>query len=142
MAMLTPGGVIRGYWATGRFHRAMPPTSVMSTLRTVAKIGRSMKNFESMRGGPSGLRRPCGLPARARPLLALARRLLVGPRAGGRRGRRLGERRHRPGLRLDRRVGAGLLDAADEHEVVRLQPLDDLAQAVFLERARRHPAIL
>ena len=44
--MLTPGGVIRGYWAIGRNKSEIPPIKVMTTESTVAKIGRSMKNRE------------------------------------------------------------------------------------------------
>ena len=46
MEMVTPGGVIRGYWATGRKNSAIPPISVMTTDNTVAKTGRSMKKRE------------------------------------------------------------------------------------------------
>ncbi len=41
-----PGGVIRGYWATGNWNSAMPPMSAMATESTVAKIGRSIKKRE------------------------------------------------------------------------------------------------
>jgi hypothetical protein len=39
----TVGGTISGYCATGRITRAPRPTSVRKTLRTVARIGLSMK---------------------------------------------------------------------------------------------------
>src|SRR5215472_9145804 len=48
----TPGGVIRGYWAIGSEMSAIPPVSVMATLSTVAKIGRSMKNRDNMVRNP------------------------------------------------------------------------------------------
>src|SRR4051812_24223172 len=41
----TVGGVISGYWATGRMKTAMLPISVMITEITAAKIGRLIKNF-------------------------------------------------------------------------------------------------
>src|SRR5260221_9673964 len=46
MEMVTPGGVTRGYCEIGRKYRAIPPTSVMISDSTVAKIGRSMKKRE------------------------------------------------------------------------------------------------
>src|SRR6185312_11041212 len=59
-----PGGVIRGYWATGREYSAIPPIRVITTESTVAKIGRSMKNFEIMDGaGSAGTsERDCSWP--------------------------------------------------------------------------------
>src|SRR5262245_5179010 len=39
----TVGGVISGYWATGRLKTATPPASVTRMDSTEAKIGRSMK---------------------------------------------------------------------------------------------------
>src|SRR6185369_3831380 len=39
----TVGGTISGYCATGRMASAPSPTKVTKTLRTVAKMGRSMK---------------------------------------------------------------------------------------------------
>src|ERR1043165_6773119 len=47
---LTDGGVIRGYCAIGKNHSAIPPVNVMITDRTVAKMGRSMKNLETIFG--------------------------------------------------------------------------------------------
>src|SRR6516164_6477544 len=45
----TPGGVMRGYCATGNANfSAIQPISVMTTDSTVAKIGRSMKKREIM----------------------------------------------------------------------------------------------
>src|SRR5215467_2903199 len=44
----TVGGVTSGYWATGSVQTATPPASVITTEITVAKIGRSMKNRDSM----------------------------------------------------------------------------------------------
>src|SRR5262245_25663456 len=41
----TVGGVISGYWATGRMKTAMLPISVMITEITAAKIGRLIKNL-------------------------------------------------------------------------------------------------
>src|SRR3954465_14088671 len=105
MAKTTPGGVIRGYWATGRDSSAAAPTSVMATLSTVAKIGRSMKKRDSMAVGPSGLG-PTGGPG-------------VSPGGRGRR-RRLAQCRHGCGLRLDLRVRANLHQPADKDPVVRV----------------------
>src|ERR1700683_325921 len=42
----TPGGVMRGYCASGRNRSAIAPISVVRTASTVAKIGRSMKKWE------------------------------------------------------------------------------------------------
>ena len=42
------GGVIGGYWATGRLNTATAPASVMTIDSTEAKIGRSMKKCENM----------------------------------------------------------------------------------------------
>src|SRR5436190_11066583 len=90
--MVTPGGVIRGYWATGRLKRAIPPIRVMTTDSTVAKIGRSMKKRanipgpmkrDEMRGARGEGRGARGekhewphssLTARASPLLLLGER--------------------------------------------------------------------
>src|SRR5437764_12568275 len=44
--IVTPGGVIRGYCEIGKKYSAIPPTSVMTSDNTVAKIGRSMKKRE------------------------------------------------------------------------------------------------
>src|SRR5215207_3032504 len=49
----TVGGVISGYWATGRLKSATVPASVTRMDRTLAKIGRSMKKRVNMRG-PAG----------------------------------------------------------------------------------------
>ena len=46
--MLTVGGAISGYSAIGRPRWATAPAIVSSTESTVAKIGRSIKNFENM----------------------------------------------------------------------------------------------
>src|SRR5579871_412662 len=42
------GGVICGYWATGRLSAATAPASVITMDRTDAKIGRSMKKCENI----------------------------------------------------------------------------------------------
>src|SRR5712692_3266636 len=42
------GGVICGYWATGRLMAATAPANVMTTESTAAKIGRSMKKCENI----------------------------------------------------------------------------------------------
>src|SRR4051812_3857582 len=148
MATLTPGGVMRGYCATGREASAAPPMSVMTTLRTVAKMGRSMKKRDSMAGGPllfgalilaRALRWGGPITRRFR-FLRCARGVPRGG-LGGRRPRR-GQRGHGAGFRGDLRVRAHLLEPADEDPVVRLQPGDDLAQAVLLQRPRRDPAVL
>src|SRR4051794_17538266 len=121
MLTTTPGGVIRGYCATGRVTSAAAPTSVMHTLSTVAKIGRSMKKRDSMADG-SSLLAPLG-----------GRSGFPSPGGGGRRrGRTQG--RHGHGLRLDLHVRANLRQPADEHHVVRLQALGNHAQAVLLQR--------
>src|SRR5262245_32466323 len=127
MATTTPGGVMRGYWAIGRENSAMPPTSVITTLSTVAKIGRSMKKRDSMADGPS--------------LLAVGGRALVRHGGHGCR-RRLAQRRHGDGLRLDLQVGANLRQSADEHRVVGVQALKNHPQAVLLKRPGRDPAVL
>ena len=43
----TVGGVISGYCASGKLKTATAPARVMTIDSTEAKIGRSMKNFES-----------------------------------------------------------------------------------------------
>ncbi len=43
MVTCTVGGTISGYCAIGRITSAPSPISVMNTLTTVARIGRSMK---------------------------------------------------------------------------------------------------
>src|SRR4051812_35809139 len=101
--------------------------SVMTTLSTVAKIGRSMKKRESMADGPSTLGPAGGL------------RVLPGGR-GCRR--RLAQRRHGRGLRLDLHVCMNLLKPADEDPVARIQSLVHHAQAVLLKRPGRDPAVL
>src|SRR5271170_3907600 len=45
--MMTVGGAISGYWATGSTSAAMSPASVMMMEMTPAKIGRLMKNSEN-----------------------------------------------------------------------------------------------
>src|SRR5690606_26515050 len=45
--MLIAGGAIAGYWATGSFTIASAPASMTMIARTHAKIGRSMKNFDT-----------------------------------------------------------------------------------------------
>src|SRR5690349_21750743 len=114
MATTTPGGVIRGYWAIGREASAMPPTSVMAALSTVAKIGRSIKKRESMADRPS--------------LLGSGGGLVVLSGGNGHR-RRLAQRRHGPGLRLDLHLRTSLLYASHEDPVVLVQALDNHAQA-------------
>ena len=42
------GGVMSGYWAMGRMPSVTSPATTMSSANTVAKIGRSMKNFENI----------------------------------------------------------------------------------------------
>ena len=44
----TVGGVMSGYWAMGRIPSVTSPATTMSSANTVAKIGRSMKNFENI----------------------------------------------------------------------------------------------
>src|SRR5271166_1028696 len=45
--MMTVGGAISGYWATGSTSAAISPASVMMMEMTPAKIGRLMKNSEN-----------------------------------------------------------------------------------------------
>jgi hypothetical protein len=42
------GGVICGYWATGKLTTATAPARVMTMESTDAKIGRSIKKWENM----------------------------------------------------------------------------------------------
>src|SRR4051812_19590189 len=125
MATTTPGGVIRGDWATGRDSSAAAPTSGMATLSTVAKIGRSMKKRDSMAVGPAGPG-PTGGPG-------------ASPR-GRAPPRRLAQRRHGRGRGLDLHVRADWHQPADEDPVVRLQAPGNHAQAVLLKRPGRDPA--
>src|SRR5262249_43348800 len=115
--------------------------SVMTTLRTVAKMGRSMKKRDSMASGPllfgASILARVLVPGRGGPAAAGVFRSLLGDRR-----RRRPQRGHGASLRLDLRVRPDLLEPADEDAVVRRQPLDDLAQAVVLERPGRDPAVL
>src|SRR5262245_21119338 len=97
MATTTPGGVIRGYWAIGREASAMPPTSVMTALSTVAKIGRSIKKRESIADRPSLFRpRSAGVPpAQAAGGMPALLAVITLPGGRGFR-RRLPQRRHGP----------------------------------------------
>ena len=57
--MDTAGGAMGGYCATGSVMRARLPASIRMMAMTQAKMGRSMKNLESMAyWGPPRLRRP------------------------------------------------------------------------------------
>src|SRR5271154_750508 len=76
--MMTVGGAISGYWATGSTCAAMRPASVMMMEMTPAKIGRLMKNSEND--------------------IAAA---LVGGRSRGGTGRSRGRRLDHGGARLD-----------------------------------------
>src|SRR5579862_8090033 len=117
----TPGGVIRGYCASGKVKRAMPPISVITTDRTVAKIGRSMKNREIMNAPRKLLGRLFG-------------------RLRGWSGAGVGrpQCRHEDFiLACDGHSWPDLLQRAHHNPVVRLEPVDN-AQAVFLERSCRH----
>src|SRR5581483_11531897 len=132
---------MRGYWAIGRLSRAMPPTRVMTTDSTVAKIGRSMKNREITAGTPekrdrgqkSGFRSFCPLSS------VLCLLSLVG--RGALAGRRAGQRRHGDALGPDPHARADLEQRADHHPVARLQPVADDAQAVRLQRPGRDPPL-
>src|ERR1700733_2818880 len=64
----TVGGTICGYSLMGRPGMASRPATVMMMARTVAKIGRSMKNDEMFMGGLSlrGRRRGGGRPSGGR----------------------------------------------------------------------------
>lgn len=42
------GGVMSGYWATGNVWIVIRPANTIIIARTVAKMGRSMKNFENI----------------------------------------------------------------------------------------------
>src|SRR3954452_9260061 len=77
MEICTAGGVIRGYWATGKMKSATAPMSVIATDITVAKIGRSMKKCENI--GRLSLHAACRINA---PLIqAPAERWAAQPRA-------------------------------------------------------------
>ena len=69
----TVGGTISGYCATGRTNSAPSPISVMKTLTTVARIGRSMKRMGETHGDvlslPWGL---SGLPGLSESLSAFS----------------------------------------------------------------------
>src|SRR4051794_2368378 len=54
------GGVICGYWATGRMQAATAPARVMTMDSTEAKMGLSMKKCENMAGPPVGHLAPAG----------------------------------------------------------------------------------
>src|SRR3954451_23311243 len=105
--------------------------SVMTTLRTVAKMGRSMKKRDSMASGP--LLFGASILGRALGSVGLAGVGVFRSLPGDRRRRRL-QRWHGAQLRLDLHVRPHLLQAADEDAIVRPQPLGDLAQAVLLQR--------
>ncbi len=47
--MITVGGAISGYWATGSTRAAMMPAMTMMMEMTEAKIGRWMKNRDMAR---------------------------------------------------------------------------------------------
>src|SRR5262245_43011363 len=106
------GGVISGYWATGRPKYEMPPTSVMRMATTAAKIGRSTKKCVKRMAS-------CPLAADA---LAL--------------------RRQYRDLRVDLHARPHAHDAVDHNGVVARQALADDAVAVDarprLDRPRRH----
>src|ERR1700730_15038732 len=70
------GGVICGYWATGRLTTATPPASVMTIDSTEAKIGRLMKKCENIfdRKVVGTLRRAVGLARSDRSGPALSAR--------------------------------------------------------------------
>src|SRR5262245_45787129 len=55
---ITVGGAIWGYIAIGKAQSAMAPASVIAIERTVAKIGRSMKNRENTGESRSGVGGP------------------------------------------------------------------------------------
>ena len=57
------GGATSGYWAIDRDEYATPPPTSTTTDSTPAKIGRSMKKFESVKGvGPGGVAGPPAWP--------------------------------------------------------------------------------
>src|SRR5579859_6595922 len=134
MATWTLGGVMRGYCAIGRKASAMPPTSVITTESTVAKIGRSMKKREIMakqtrRQGDNETRRQALL---AFLLVSLSPCLLVCLH-------RLTERRHRrQSFRLHDHLRPHLLQRPDHDPILRSQlgawPRLDDAPAVGLQR--------
>src|SRR5947208_1973660 len=93
--MLTCGGAMSGYWATGRKAIDRAPASMITMAMTQAKIGRSMK------------KRDIAL----RPPAALARRT-----AGARRARAGGDR-------TDGGAVADALQALGDHLVAGLQAL-------------------
>src|SRR5277367_2187246 len=100
----TVGGTISGYSLMGRFGMASRPATVINIARTVAKIGRSMKNEE----------------------IFIVRTLRGGRRAG--RGRSVGA--HGYTLRSDRDSGVDALGAVHDNDVARLEALAYHAQAI------------
>ena len=122
--------MIRGYCAIGSQYSAIPPIKVMTTDRTVAKIGRSMKKRESMAGDPFSLRL----------LRVVGDSCVLDPAGGG------ATTAVWPSVGIGTRSGVisprlpDLQDSTADDPVVRFQPFLDHPQTVFLERARRDPA--
>src|SRR5215831_7213160 len=88
VVMVTVGGEISGYCETGRLNDEMMPASVTRIAMTLAKIGRSMKNFEK-------------LPMEPRLALGGLGRLRRRGGCGGRGGARLVRRHLRARAYLD-----------------------------------------
>src|SRR5262245_15368837 len=126
----------------------MPPTSVMTSDKTVAKIGRSMKKRETIchqfGNGNSCLFRLffCSLPPLATIAVCLVPLSCLSAASGSvfvvGRGR---DARHLALLGPYVHPRPDLLQRADQHEVALLQPLDD-AQAIRLQRPGGDAAVL
>src|SRR5689334_11404153 len=101
VVMVTVGGEISGYCETGSEKEAITPASVTRIAITLAKIGRSMKNFEK-------------LPMGRLPLGGLGRLGLCG---GGRGGA--------GPVGLDGRAGPHLHEVVDDHLVAVGKPGGD-----------------
>src|SRR6202042_889214 len=101
----TVGGTISGYSLIGRFGMASKPATVIKIARTVAKIGRSMKNEE----------------------IFIVRTLRCG-RCAGRSGRRVGA--HVYALRRNRDSGVHALRAVHDDHIAGLEALAHDAHAV------------
>src|SRR5262245_24597986 len=141
MEMVTAGGVISGYWATGKLTSASPPASAMTMDTTEAKIGRSMKKRlntrELWQDADQGSRR--GLPRKGKWKSALLL-LLGGWRVRlGRRGRAWN--RHRVLFWIDVHSRPELLNRPDGDQLARLETFLDHPQPVVLEGPGRHPAV-
>src|SRR6476620_15877 len=116
---VTTGGAISGYCAIGSERIAAIPASTKNTEMTAAKIGRSMKNLESMAAAFRS-----GLGRRRRFRVVLRDRGVAALHPGGVCRRR--SRRTRRGPKHDRAVRLQLGDPVDDHRVAGGEPgIDD-----------------